>query len=155
MLGAAALNVIINTGFSIHENVLTPEKPFLLDAVNAIFKGMGILQKNPKVFNLPWRFRNEKIEIRRHLHDARDYLRLNLQKRLENEDEMMNKSDILSPIIRANNSIPGLGIDEILDEFFVFFVAGMETTSNAMSFFLLNSEYGQTFCSKRPRSNRV
>ena len=33
MLGAAALDVIINTGFSIHENILTPEKPYLLHAV--------------------------------------------------------------------------------------------------------------------------
>ena len=138
LLGTATLDVIINTGFSIDENVLTPEKPYLLDAVNTIITGMGTYFKNEQMFNLPWCFVEEKAKIRKCLTGVRKYLKEHLEKRLGNEEEMKHENDILSHIIHANHSIDGFGFDEIIDEFFVFFVAGMETTANTMSFTLLN-----------------
>ena len=137
MLGAAALDVIINTGFSIDENVLTPEKPFLLDAVNTIMAGTGMFFRNRQTFDLPWCFVEEKANIRKCLTGVRKYLKGHLEKRLSNE-EMKSENDILSHIIHANQSIDGFGFEEIIDEFLVFFVAGMETTANTMSFTLLN-----------------
>ena len=135
LLGAAALDVIINTGFFIDENVFTPEKPFLLHAVNIIIDGMGTWFKNQQTFDLPWCFVEEKANIRKWLTGVRKYLKEHLEKRLSNEEM---KSDILSHVIHANQSIDGFGFEEMIDELFVFFAAGMETTANSMSFTLLN-----------------
>ena len=80
----------------------------------------------------------EKAKIKKCLTVIRKYLKEHLEKRLNNEDVMKRENDILSHVIHANQSIDGFGFEEIIDEFLVFFVAGMETTANTISFTLLN-----------------
>ena len=78
-----------------------------------------------------------KKKIRENIRAVRDYLTKHLMIRIENAEDMKSKDDMLAHIIRANLSVDGFGVEEIIDDFFSFFLAGMETTSSSVSFFLL------------------
>ena len=130
----ATLEVITRTGFSIDEDV---KASGVADGIDDVFEGVGRAFESDLAFFVPWMEISLKKKIRENIRAVRDYLTKHLLIRIENAEDMKNKDDILAHIIRANLSVDGFGVEEIIDDFFSFFLAGMETTSSSMSFFLL------------------
>ena len=130
----ATLEVITRTGFSIDEDV---KASGVADGIDEVFEGVGRAFESDLAFLVPWMEISLKKKIRENIRAVRDYLTKHLLIRIENAEDMKNKDDILAHIIRANLSVDGFGVEEIIDDFFSFFLAGMETTSSSMSFFLL------------------
>ena len=141
----AALEVITRTGFSIDEDV---KASGVADGIGQVLRGVARAFESDLAMFIPLMEISLKKQIRESIRAVRDYLTKHLMLRIENAEDMKNKDDILAHIIRANLSVEGFGVEEIIDDFFSFFLAGMDTTSNAMSFFLLMMIKHSDICKK-------
>ena len=141
----ASLEVITRTGFSIDEDV---KASGVADGIDQILQGVRRVIEYDLAFFVPWMEISLKKQIRESIRAVRDYLTKHLMIRIENAEDMKNKDEILAHIIRANLSVDGFGVEEIIDDFFSFFIAGTDTTSNALSFFLLMMIKHSDVCTK-------
>jgi cytochrome P450 len=90
----------------------------------------GLVFKDPLSFKIPWARLAEKQELKDALLPMRD---LNRQHLMKIKDEAVSKDDILSSIIRANGCSDDLSMEDLIDDYNTFLVAGMGTTSITMA----------------------
>ncbi|XP_054771710.2 cholesterol 24-hydroxylase-like [Lytechinus pictus] len=137
----ATLDIIAKAGFGLELNVLDdPNNPF----PNAILTCLNTIQsciQNPWMkYGLTSKVKKAKSEVK----DACDLLRRVGKDCVENRLAAKARGeelplDMLTNILEASKDLKGdenFGIEEMLDEFATFFIAGQETTSNVMSFTL-------------------
>ena len=79
-------------------------------------------------FDLPW---NRK-EIKENLHDRVNKVRGLMREHIASQSEQ-EKEDILSHIIRGNQVSDDLTIEDMIDDYVVFMMAGAETTAICMA----------------------
>ena len=82
-------------------------------------------------FVLPWSRRQEKQKLKEILPKIRGLTETHLCNRLKNQSN--GENDILSHIIRSNGCSDQLTTDDLIDEYLLFLLAGMDTTAIAMS----------------------
>ena len=86
--------------------------------------------KNPLAFRIPWAKLAEKDKFRKTVYPIRQLNKEHLEK-IKNLP--VSKGNILFSIIRANDCSDDLNIEDLVDDYNVFLVAGMETTSISMA----------------------
>ena len=113
--------------------IITTEDSPINQAVADIFR-VGAMKIFNFTFWIPGTFKAEK----KLLFEKAAYLRGLMTERLQDRFDSITAgtdttNDILSYIIRANQFSDKLTIQDVVDDFFVFLIAGMETTAITMS----------------------
>eukprot|EP00057_Strongylocentrotus_purpuratus_P009900 XP_011664374.1 PREDICTED: cholesterol 24-hydroxylase isoform X1 [Strongylocentrotus purpuratus] len=135
------LDIIAKVTFNMELNIIDdPDNPFpnsILTCLNAIMTSIN----NPWMqYGLTKKDRKTKADVKAACDFLRGFGRDCVNARLAAKargEELPN--DMLTNILQASQDLEGnenFGIDEMLDEFVTFFIAGQETTSNLMSFTL-------------------
>ncbi|XP_071499362.1 cholesterol 24-hydroxylase-like [Diadema antillarum] len=132
------LDIIARVGFSLKLDVINdPDCPFP-KAAALVLKGMMANIRKPWLWMLPTKEAADfRGEVRKATHlirnIGRDIILERMAARRRGEDV---PKDILTHILNASENLSSqeFGIQEMIDEFFTFFVAGQETTSNLLSF---------------------
>ena len=137
ILERTALEVVWSCGFNMTEDIITTEKSPINQAVADIFRVGAMKIFNGLTFWIPGTFRAEK----KLLLEKVEYIRGLMKERLQNRYDSIaagtdTTEDILSYIIKANQFSDKLTIEDVVDDFFVFLIAGMETTAITMSILL-------------------
>ncbi|XP_033640648.1 cholesterol 24-hydroxylase-like [Asterias rubens] len=136
------LDVIAKVAFGMDLNVFDEKSPFT-EAVTKCLNGMST------AFNVPFMQLNPFPAARKYKQEVRDSIkclreagRKCIEQRLEamqREDEV--PQDILTYILKSVTGVSGKDykdqMENVIDEFVTFFVAGQETTANLLSFTLL------------------
>ena len=105
--------------------------------MNELFQVIAFHAFNWLPFKLPWKFKEEKATLKRSLGFLRKYINNHLKDRFEASSKGKDDSnDILSYIVKGNLFSDKLSIEDLIDDFLVFLLAGMETTAINMSCFI-------------------
>lgn len=82
-----------------------------------------------------WPYQNEVIKKIRYL---RQFAQQVIEKRIHDMNSQVddNNKDILAHLISLNEGNMSYGMENMVDDFGVFFIAGQETTSNQLAFTL-------------------
>ena len=125
-----ALEGISICGFDWDSQMMQEIGDMPIQTAHSALVASSIQLNHSLAFKLPWTYKAEKEEVRKLLPPMRGFMK----KHLENVQKSSLKNDnILSHIIRANQVSDHLTIENLVDEYFVFLVAGMETTSTTMA----------------------
>ena len=131
-----AYEVVYKCNFSMDVKKMESEVLELNEAVTDVFKILQI-RLDTVTWPLPWTFRSEKAFLKSRMSIIHTLLGIHLKNRLESQ---IQTYDILSHIINANlydETRPQAEIlEDIIDDFFAFMVAGGETTANTLAFCL-------------------
>ncbi|XP_071499364.1 cholesterol 24-hydroxylase-like [Diadema antillarum] len=135
---AVALDNIGRVGFSMQLDVIDdPNCPFP-SAIETVKKGVMETLLKPWLWMVPTKeaanFRTEVREAARLIRNAgRDIILERMASRRRGEDV---PKDILTHILNASDNLSnqGFGMEEMIDEFLTFFIAGQETTGSLLSF---------------------
>ena len=127
----SALEAISLCGFDWSPQMMQEYGDIALQTSHLVFEAVSTKFKGPTAFKLPWNCRAEKKKIRKLLPMMREIVK----KHLEKMEKSSSKNDnILSHIIHANNQLSDqLTIEDSVDEYFVFLIAGLETTSSTLA----------------------
>lgn len=125
-----ALHTIAKCGFDWSDDMINKHSEMILNALNSANMCMGLTMKDPIGFKIPWTYKGEKGDMRKYVLPVRQVIRKFLE---ENMEAARNKVNILGHIIRAHEVSDQLTIDDVVDEFVIFFGAGMDTTAATMS----------------------
>jgi len=133
----AALDVICKVAFGMDVDVISEKDTKFTEAVALSFHGV-----EEASFDMFHKFKVSQYPFQRRVASAIQFLRETGKKVIEVRKSAMKRGeqvpdDILQRIIQQEESIPGLGIEDMLDDFVTFFVAGHETTSNMLAFSVL------------------
>jgi cholesterol 24(S)-hydroxylase len=128
------LDAISEVGFSDHLNTIESQNDKFLVAILNCLRVLARFFKDPFM-----RFRPSERGFRQEVRDSikyiRDYGRQLLDTRLRAMDAGESvPDDIRTYIIKCRETDAKLTFDQLLDDFVIFFLAGQETTSNALSF---------------------
>lgn len=135
--GHAALDIICKVAFGMDVDVMSGKDTTFRDAVSLSFEGVHVSQMSPfhkwNIFQYPYQWRVVK---------AVKFLRETGRKVIEVRKHAMARGeevpdDILQRIIQQQESVPDLEIEDMLDDFVTFFIAGHETTAGLLSFCVL------------------
>ncbi|XP_022793261.1 cholesterol 24-hydroxylase-like [Stylophora pistillata] len=135
--GHAALDIICKVAFGMDVDVMSGKDTTFRDAVSLSFEGVHVSQMSPfhkwNIFQYPYQWRVVK---------AVKFLRETGRKVIEVRKHAMARGeevpdDILQRIIQQQESVPDLEIEDMLDDFVTFFIAGHETTASLLSFCVL------------------
>ncbi|XP_058947427.2 cholesterol 24-hydroxylase [Pocillopora verrucosa] len=135
--GHAALDIICKVAFGMDVDVMSGKDTTFRDAVSLSFEGVHVSQMNPfhkwNVFQYLYQWRVVK---------AVKFLRETGRKVIEARKHAMARGeevpdDILQRIIQQQESVPNFDIEDMLDDFVTFFIAGHETTASLLSFCVL------------------
>ncbi|XP_071794366.1 cholesterol 24-hydroxylase-like [Asterias amurensis] len=136
------LDVIAKVAFGLDLHVMSDEKSPFTAAINMCLNGMSSCINSPFISINPLpAARKHKQEVRDSIKFLRDTGRKCIEKRLEaiqREEDV--PQDILTYILKSVTEASGKDKDlmeNVIDEFLTFFVAGQETTANLLSFTLL------------------
>merc|ERR1712176_1650733 len=104
------------------------------NAVNDLFAGVMTAFFNRSTYWMPWKHQKEKKSLKSSADMLRDKMKQHLQERYDAVAAGTDThNDILSHIIRGNQYSDKLTMDDLVDDFLVFLIAGMETTAITMS----------------------
>ena len=128
------MEIICSCGFNLFEDFINAENSPIDQAISDIFQIGALKIFNSFTFWMPFKFSKEK-EL---LYSQVKYVRSRLKEHLQNRyDAVANgtdtNDDILSHIIRGNMWQDKLTMEDLVDDFLVFMIGGMETTSITMS----------------------
>jgi len=130
------LDVIGKVAFNVDVNVIRDaNSPF----PSAVSKGLeGIQQSLRSPF---WRVSVSTFPFQRSVSEAAKFIRDFGRKVIRERQEAVSRGDdtpqdILAHILRVAEEDSSLTLEDLVDEFVTFFVAGQETTSNQLSFTL-------------------
>ena len=142
-LNTSAMEAVSVCGFDWDDNLIQKQGQNALDIASILVEIVAVAIKQPFEFSLPWNSRSLKERFKKVSSNIRHAMREHLTKRMEND----TSGDILSHIIRSNSCSDDLGIDDLVEEYTIFLVAGMETTAITMAtvvhFLTLNPEVCQ------------
>ncbi|XP_071482685.1 cytochrome P450 3A28-like [Diadema antillarum] len=126
-------------GFSMKLDAFDDHCPFP-KAISKLLKGVMASMMKPWLWMVPTKeaanFRTEVREAARFIRNAgRDIILERIAARRRGEDV---PKDILTHILNASDNLSNqeFGIEEMIDEFLSFFIAGQETTGNTLAFIL-------------------
>jgi len=139
VMNRTALEVICTCGFNLYDDFITKEDSKMNKSVNELFEVAALHAFNWMSFLLPWKYTEEKATLKRTATYLRDYMKDHLKDRFEaisRDQEKDKTNDILSYIVKGNVFSDELTIEDLLDDFFVFLIAGMETTAITMTCFI-------------------
>ena len=123
-------DAITKCGFDWTDEMMENYNQLCIDAIDSANYCMGLTLKDPVGFKIPWTYKDAKREMKKNVLPVRAVVKKYL---LENIDEARNKENIIGHIIRAHDVSDELTIDDIVDEFVMFFAGGMDTTAATMS----------------------
>nr|QVK45595.1 cytochrome P450 [Brachionus paranguensis] len=133
-LNNLTLDVIAAACFGMQNNSITKEnnlKKFVFESL----RGLNRLLFNPTIYNpFEWGY------IKRYkllLNDLRELGRTQIHSRIKAlQDENYVKDDLITLMVK-NSKTENIDIEDLVDDFLTFFVAGQETTSNMLAFSIL------------------
>ena len=130
ILDKAAMEAISLCGFDWSEDMIKEHGDAALRMARVLVEIIALRFKDPLSFKIPWSRLNEKQK----LHDVVQPMREMVGKFLkEKKEEAVTKENLLSSIIRANDCSDDLDIEDLIDDYNVFLIAGMETTAISMA----------------------
>lgn len=139
-LNFAALEAVSVCGFDWDDKLTKEQGKNAIDMANMLVELLAKAVKQPLQFSMPW---NEK-KLKERFKNVGTSLTEAMKKHLEDRMEQEESGDILSHIIRSGQCSDMLDIHDLLDEYIVFLVAGMETTAitiaTAIHFLSINPE---------------
>lgn len=129
-----ALEVVCTCGFNLNEDFLTKGDSPINAAIDNMLVVMQLYLFNVFNFWAPWKFIEEKKLLKSSVDFLRSFVGDHLRERFEgiSRESTDDNEDMLTHIIRANIST-SLSMEDVIDDFCVFLVAGMETTANVLS----------------------
>uniref|UniRef100_A0A8C9WMN4 Cholesterol 24-hydroxylase n=1 Tax=Scleropages formosus TaxID=113540 RepID=A0A8C9WMN4_SCLFO len=133
LLNRVTLSVIAKVAFGIDLNLLETESRFP-KAIETVLKGMVYCLRDPMMLFKPWKWKFIK-EVK----DAIKYLRKTGEKCITERKRAMRNGesvpkDILTQILKSAEQDQHDDLEQMLDNFLTFFIAGQETTANQLSF---------------------
>ena len=128
------MEVICSCGFNLMEDFINAESSPIDQAITDIFRIGALKIFNSFTFWMPFKFKKEKDL----LYGQAKFLRARIKDHLQNRYDAVAKGtdtteDILSHIIRGNLWQDKLTMEDLVDDFLVFMIGGMETISITMS----------------------
>ncbi|XP_071501751.1 cholesterol 24-hydroxylase-like [Diadema antillarum] len=133
------LDGIARVGFSMKLDAFDDQDCPFPKAISKLLKGVMASMMKPWLWMVPKEAANFRTEVReaaRFIRNAgRDIILERIAARRRGEDV---PKDILTHILNASDNLSNqeFGIEEMIDEFLSFFIAGQETTGNTLAFIL-------------------
>ncbi|KAL9970601.1 hypothetical protein ACROYT_G023006 [Oculina patagonica] len=133
----AALDVICKVAFGMDMDIISGKDTKFTEAVSLSFHGADVA--NWQLFH---KWNVFQYSFQRRVTEAIQFLRETGRKVIEVRKNAMKRGeqvpdDMLQRIIQQQETIPNLGIEDMLDDFLSFFIAGHETTASMLSFCVL------------------
>lgn len=133
----AAIDVICKVAFGMDVDAIAGKDTKFTGAVSLSFEGA-----DKAAFDLFHKFRVSQYPYQRRVASAIQFLRETGKKVIDVRKSIIRRkeyvpNDILQRIIYQEEKIPGLGIEDMIDDFVIFFIAGHETTASLMAFSVL------------------
>ncbi|KAL9970605.1 hypothetical protein ACROYT_G023010 [Oculina patagonica] len=133
----AALDVICKVAFGMDIDIINAKDTKFTEAVSLSFHGV-----EEASFDLFHKFKVNQYPFQRSVTKAIQFLRETGRKVIEVRKNAMKRGeqvpdDILQRIIQQQEEMPDLGLEDLLDDFVTFFIAGHETTSSLLAFCVL------------------
>ncbi|RMX49247.1 hypothetical protein pdam_00013570 [Pocillopora damicornis] len=130
----AALDVICKVAFGMDLEIMSGKENKFSEAVSLSFYGV-----EEASFDMFHQFNVFQYPFQRKVVKAVQFLRETGRKVIEARKHAMARGeevpdDILQRIIQQQEEIPELGIEDLVDDFVTFFIAGHETTSSLLAF---------------------
>nr|APA31884.1 cytochrome p450 06963 [Brachionus plicatilis] len=135
-LNKFALDIISSVAFGFNNDSINQSENYLNKLIINLLHGINELLIDPLIQLKPNKFKMVN-EFRKSLRELREFSREHINQRirdLENKDHVPN--DILTIIIK-NYGGDSLDLDDLIDQFLTFFIAGQETTANSLAFAIL------------------
>ncbi|KAL4630340.1 cholesterol 24-hydroxylase isoform X1 [Arapaima gigas] len=133
LVNRVTLSVIAKVAFGIDLNLIETESPFP-KAIEMCLKGMVHYLRDPLMLLKPWKWKFIK--------DVKDAIKLlrrtgeeciaERKRVIQNGEEV--PKDILTQILKSAEEDEHDDLEQMLDNFLTFFIAGQETTANQISF---------------------
>ena len=134
ILTRTALEVVCSCGFNLFDDFIAKEDSKMNTAINKLFEVSKVYVFNSQMFALPWKFRDEKATFKREVEFLRNSMKDHLKQRFETISQNEDKTnDLLSFIVKGNTFSDELTMEDLVDDFLVFLMAGTETTANTLS----------------------
>ena len=132
-----ALETICRCGFNLNDDIIFSKDTLLIEAFEHIFYATQLKFQCCLKFMLPWQYRKEKAILKKSVNMVRSSLKQRLNDKIESQKEDKDEiRDMLHYIISANFYQEKLDVEDVLDDFFVFVIAGTETTAIVMALVL-------------------
>ena len=132
-----ALETICRCGFNLNDDIIFSKDTLLIEAFEHIFYATQLKFQCCLKFMLPWQYRKEKAILKKSVNIVRSSLKQRLNDKIESQKEDKDDiRDMLHYIISANFYQEKLDVEDVLDDFFVFVIAGTETTAIVMALVL-------------------
>jgi len=133
----AALDVICKVAFGMDIDIINARDTKFTEAVSLTFHGV-----EEASFDLFHKYKVNQYPFQRRVVKAIQFLRETGRKVIEVRKNAMKKGeevpdDILQHIIKLQDQNPDFGMEDVLDDFVTFFIAGHETTATLLSFCVL------------------
>ena len=128
-LTRSAMQAVSICGFDWNEEMVDKNQNNAMNMADLTMEIFAIAIKNSFQFSLPWSYQELKNRFKKITLSIRHIMKNHLENRLKNG----NSGDILWHIIRTNDCSDELNIDDLIDEYISFLVAGMETTAITMA----------------------
>ena len=129
-LDRAAFEAISFCGFNWSEEMAAEHGDAALKMARVMVELMAVAFKDPLSFKNPWGRLHEKEQFKNAVQPIRDLSRKHLERI---GDKAVTEKNVLSHIIRGNDCSNDLTMEDLIDDYNVFLVAGMETTSITMA----------------------
>ncbi|XP_040268455.1 cholesterol 24-hydroxylase-like isoform X1 [Bufo bufo] len=133
MMGRVTLDVIAKAAFGMELNSLHDDQTPFTKAITTVMRGM-VETRNPLVQYMPGKqafIREVKESVKLLRETGRECI---LQRRKAIQDGEDIPMDILTQILKGAEIEDGCSLENLIDNFVTFFVAGQETTANQLSF---------------------
>ncbi|XP_064648179.1 cholesterol 24-hydroxylase-like isoform X2 [Lineus longissimus] len=136
IVNRTALDVIGRTAFGLDIDSLNNNKSPFPTSIRLALQGVTSGYKEPFCQYNPWK-RKYVMDVRNACEFLRSFGRKIINERLALvEDGVDLPNDILTNILKSTKVDPSVTLEELVDDFVTFFVAGQETTANTIAFLL-------------------
>nr|ARQ84122.1 cytochrome P450 [Brachionus plicatilis] len=135
-LNKFALDIISSVAFGFNNDSINQSENYLNKLIINLLHGINELLIDPLIQLKPNKFKMVN-EFKKSLRELREFSREHINQRirdLENKEHVPN--DILTIIIK-NYGGDTFDLDDLIDQFLTFFIAGQETTANSLAFAIL------------------
>ena len=129
-MNQSAFEAISSCGFNMSSSVMLTHGQHIVKTVPLILEAMTLTMRESS-FKYPWTWRKEKMTLKESVEVIRDLIKNLLLERIKND--LPENPDLMSHIIKSNQCSDQLSIDDLVDDYLVFLIAGMETTAITMA----------------------
>ncbi|XP_063688757.1 cholesterol 24-hydroxylase-like [Bolinopsis microptera] len=130
LLRKTTFEAISLCGFNWSEDMIKEHGEAALKMMRAFFDIMRLSIKNPMSLRIPW---SRLAEKRNFKHAVIPMRKLNREYLEKIREKAVGKENLLSYIIRANTCSDELTMEDVIDDYNVLLVAGVEPTSTIMA----------------------